>query len=73
MLDSRRPAARSWMGLCAGAKINGGKVMNGKTNRCANRVAQALRLAAAALFDDDAIGAPLSSSHLGPPCKRFTR
>lgn len=39
----------SWLGLCPGTKITGGKVMNGKTKRCANRAAQALRLAAAAL------------------------
>jgi hypothetical protein len=39
----------SWMGLCPGTKITGGKVMSGKTKRCANRAAQALRLAAAAL------------------------
>ena len=37
------------MGLCPGTKITGGKVMSGKTRRCANRAAQALRLAAAAL------------------------
>ena len=39
----------SWLGLCPGTKITGGKVMSGKTRRCANRAAQALRLAAAAL------------------------
>ena len=39
----------SWLGLCPGTKITGGKVMSGKTKRCANRAAQALRLAAAAL------------------------
>jgi transposase len=39
----------SWLGLCPGTKITGGKVMSGKTQRCANRAAQALRLAAAAL------------------------
>jgi len=39
----------SWLGLCPGTKIIGGKVMSGKTKRCANRAAQALRLAAAAL------------------------
>ena len=38
----------SWMGLCPGTKITGGKVMSGATKRCANRAAQALRLAAAA-------------------------
>ena len=39
----------SWLGLCPGTKITGGKVLSGKTRRCANRAAQALRLAAAAL------------------------
>ena len=39
----------SWMGLCPGTRITGGKVISGKTKRCANRAAQALRLAAAAL------------------------
>jgi transposase len=38
----------SWMGLCPGTRITGGKVLCGKTKRCANRAAQALRLAAAA-------------------------
>jgi transposase len=38
-----------WLGLCPGTKITGGKVMSGKTKRVANRAAQALRLAAAAL------------------------
>ena len=39
----------SWLGLCPGTKITGGKVMSGKTKRSANRAAQALRLAASAL------------------------
>jgi transposase len=39
----------SWLGLCPGTKITGGKVMSGKTQRVVNRAAQALRLAAAAL------------------------
>ena len=39
----------SGLGLCPGTKITGGKVMSGKTKRVANRAAQALRLAAAAL------------------------
>ena len=39
----------SWLGLCPGTKITGGKVMSGKTKRCANHAAQGLRLAAAAL------------------------
>jgi transposase len=48
----------SWMGLCPGTRITGGKVMSGKTKRCANRAAQALRLAAAALrTSQSALGA----------------
>ena len=48
----------SWMGLCPGTKITGGKVLSGRTKRCANRAAQALRLAAAALrTSQSALGA----------------
>ena len=48
----------SWLGLCPGTKITGGKVMSGKTKRCANQAAQALRLAAAALrTSQSALGA----------------
>ena len=48
----------SWLGLCPGTKITGGKVMSGKTKRCANHAAQALRLAAAALrTSQSALGA----------------
>ncbi len=39
----------SWLGLCPGTRITGGKVLSGKTKRVVNRAAQALRLAAAAL------------------------
>ena len=39
----------SWLGLCPGTKISGGKILSSKTKRVANRAAQALRLAAAAL------------------------
>lgn len=39
----------SWLGLCPGTRITGGKVMSGKTKRCANHAAQSLRLAAAGL------------------------
>jgi transposase len=41
----------SWLGLCPGNKISGGKVLNSKTKPTDNRVAQALRLAAAAYID----------------------
>ena len=39
----------SWMGLCPGTKVSGGKVLSSATKRCANRAAQALRMAAQAL------------------------
>ena len=48
----------SWPGLCPGTRITGGKVMSGRTKPCANRAAQALRLAAAALrTSQSALGA----------------
>jgi len=48
----------SWLGLCPGTKITGGKVMSGKTKCSANRAAQALRLAASALrTSQSALGA----------------
>lgn len=53
----------SWLGLCPGTRITGGKVMSGKTRRVANRAAQALRLAAAALRS--------SQSALGAYCRRL--
>ncbi len=39
----------SWLGLCPGTKISGGKVLSAATGRTVNRAAQALRLSAAAL------------------------
>jgi len=58
---SRFPTVKhftSWLGLCPGTKISGGKQISGKTKRCANRAAQALRLAAAALrTSQSALGA----------------
>lgn len=58
---SRFPTAAhfaSWLGLCPGTRITGGKVMSGRTKCSANRAAQALRLAAAALrASQSALGA----------------
>ncbi len=34
----------SWLGLCPGTRITGGKVLSGRTRRCANRAAQAHQL-----------------------------
>ncbi|WP_338911140.1 transposase [Mycetohabitans rhizoxinica] len=48
----------SWLGLCPGTKVSGGKVLSGKSKRVANYAAQALRLAAAALrTSQSALGA----------------
>ena len=48
----------SWLGLCPGTKISGGKVLSGKSKRTANRAAQALRMAAANLrTSQSALGA----------------
>jgi len=48
----------SWLGLCPGTKITGGKLMNGKTRKVVNRAAQALKLAAASLrSSQSALGA----------------
>lgn len=49
---SRFPTGKhfaSWLGLCPCTKGTGGLGVSGKTKRCANRAAEALRLAAAAL------------------------
>jgi transposase len=48
----------SWLGLCPGTKISGGKVLSASTKRSANRVRQALKLAAMSLSHcDSALGA----------------
>ena len=39
----------SWLGLCPGTKISGGKLLGAASKRSANRASQALKLAAAAL------------------------
>lgn len=39
----------SWLGLCPGTKISGGKVLSARTRRSSNRVRQALKIAAMAL------------------------
>ncbi|WP_454743710.1 IS110 family transposase [Cupriavidus necator] len=39
----------SWLGLCPGTKISGGKVLSARTRRSTNRVRQALKLAAMSL------------------------
>jgi transposase len=39
----------SWLGLCPGTKISGGKVLSARTRRSTNRARQALKLAAMSL------------------------
>lgn len=40
----------SWLGLCPGNKVSGGKRLSGKSKPCANRVSIALRLSANTLY-----------------------
>jgi transposase len=50
---SRFPTVKhftSWLGLCPGTKISGGKVLSSGTQRAANRARQALKLAAQSLW-----------------------
>lgn len=53
----------SWLGLCPGNRISGGKLLSSKTRRVASRLATALRLSAQALWH--------SKSHLGDWCRRM--
>ena len=60
----------SWLGLCPGNKVSGGKKLSGKTKPCANRVAIALRNAANTLYKSEcAFGAFLRrmKGRLGSP------
>lgn len=60
----------SWLGLCPGNKVSGGKRLSGKTKPCANRVAIALRIAANTLYKSQcAFGAFLRrmKARLGSP------
>jgi transposase len=60
----------SWLGLCPGTKVSGGKVLSAKSKPVANRAAAALRMAAFALFKSkSALGAYLrrQRSRLGAP------
>jgi transposase len=58
---SQWPTAKafaSWLGLCPGTKVSGGKVLSSKTKPSDNRAAQALRMAASSLYRSaTAIGA----------------
>lgn len=60
----------SWLGLCPGSKISGGKVLSSKTKPSANRAAHAFRLAAFSLQrSKSAIGAFLrrKKAQIGAP------
>lgn len=70
---SRFPSAKhfaSWLGLCPGSRITGGKRKSSKTRQVANRVATALRMAAQTLVrSHSALGAfyRRMQSRLGAP------
>lgn len=73
-LDMNRwPSAKhfaSWLGLCPGTKVSGGKVLSGRSKQVANRAAATLRMAAFTLFNShSALGAYLrrQRSRLGAP------
>ncbi len=60
----------SWLGLCPGSKVTGGKRLSSKSKRSANRAAAALRLAAQSLSNSkSALGAyhRRMRARLGPP------
>lgn len=56
-------AFASWLGLCPGNKVSGGKVLSSKTKPSDNKVAQALRMAASSLYN--------SSCYLGAFFRRM--
>jgi len=66
----RSPKAfSSWLGLCPGTKISGGKRLGGRTKISKNRIAEALRMAASTLGKSQtALGAFLRrmKARLGP-------
>jgi hypothetical protein len=43
------PALASWLGLCPGNKVSGGKILDAKTRRVQSRAAEAFRMAAFSL------------------------
>jgi transposase len=60
----------SWLGLCPGNKVSGGKRLSGKSKRTANYASSILRIAASTLHrSDSALGAFLRrlKSRLGAP------
>ena len=66
---SNAKAFASWLGLCPGTKISGGKRLSSKSKPCANRLAEALRMAASTLSKSQtSLGAFLRrlKARLGP-------
>ena len=60
----------SWLGLCPGTKVSGGKILSSRSKQVANRAATTLRMAAFTLFNSkSALGAYLrrQRSRLGAP------
>ena len=60
----------SWLGLCPGNKISGGKVLDSRTRQVVNRVADALRLAAQSVGRTESclgIFYRRKQAHLGAP------
>jgi transposase len=53
----------SWLGLCPGNKVSGGKVLSSHTNRVSSRAARAFRMAAQSLWHNQ--------SHLGDYYRRM--
>jgi transposase len=62
-------AFASWLGLCPGTKISGGKRLGSKTKPCKNRAVESLRIAASSLYrSQTGLGAFLRrmKARLGP-------
>lgn len=60
----------SWLGLCPGSKISGGRRISSQTRKCVNRVANILRLSANTLYNSkSALGGYLRrmKARLGAP------
>ena len=60
----------SWLGLCPGSKISGGKILSGASKKVVNRAAAALRMAAYSLLNSkSALGAYIrrQRARLGAP------
>jgi transposase len=64
----------SWLGLCPGTKISGGKVLSSGTKRSANRARQALKMAAMTFsHSDSALGAFYRRPSLPQGCARMDK